>query len=120
MSLRDHVPSLELCKKWKEAGGRQDTSLVWISIPECFPEWEVAERRRDSELAAPLEGEMVEWLPFKIIEDDKHTFLVVGKSECDYKVAYVTEEHDYGNLRFDKSLANALMQMAIWQKEAKP
>lgn len=105
--LEKHVPSLELCKKWKELGGRQDTCLVWISIPECFPEWEVDTRRRDRELAAPLASEMMEWLKGKF--DDLNFY------SPEWSIWFLEGEEP---TRFtDKSLPNALMKMCIARKE---
>ena len=110
MSLQDHVPSLELCRKWKQAGGRQDTEFAWY-FDDNSNSWIVfsqylREAHRTKSVAAPLEGEMMEWM--KELFGDIHFNEITKKW-----FVYPRGEVGHTNIK----LPNALMQMAIWQKE---
>lgn len=129
--LDKHVPSLELCRKWKELGGRQDTVFSWVSTNEgknwnVFVHHEEDSRVHIKAFAAPLASEMMEWLP-KYIEVKKlvslksvPVWLTVHKQFDDrYLVSYKKK----GVSRYieceveDSSLPNALTQMCISRKE---
>jgi hypothetical protein len=64
MSLQDHVASLELCKKWKEIGGRQDTIFAWRSIEngKWFIDYlSFYTHPGIQQFSAPLASELMEW-----------------------------------------------------------
>jgi hypothetical protein len=129
--LENHVPSLELCKKWKELGGRQDTNFYWRlgwnecwhithksdhedCYPECGKDW----------VAAPLASEMMEWLPASIKTTEitpRNAWIGVNKEfDNKYLVSYQAKSRMAKYIErevLDNSLPNALMQMCIARKE---
>jgi hypothetical protein len=116
MSLENHVPSLELCKKWKEGGGRQDTEFYWdLALLhkgpiQCYFK---VEANRAYFVAAPLASEMMEWM-----KDDRPSVFW-----CDDGDGWGVETYPkrgplppwVDNL----SLPNALMQMLLERREEK-
>ena len=111
--LENHVPSLELCKKWKELGGGQDTELFFgLTHDEDNPAWEIYTKRQKEKLiprivdewvATPLASEMMEWI------GDMN---LIKKNNV-YDLTQPTSKHFV--ISFD-SLPNALMQMCISRK----
>jgi len=117
MNLQDRVPSLELCRQWKEAGGRQDTEFFFV--PKWDGSYEILGKKYCLEsteryVAAPLEGEMMEWLPAEFdVKGLGIVGLTIHKGFCQYLISYENEDYIDWEL-YDKSLANALMQMCLW------
>ena len=119
MSLEDHVPSFELCRKWKEIGGRQDTIFVFCPMyndTHDIISYTLEDRLiiqnpklKEDMIAAPLEGELMEWM--------KEDIACISWNNAD---EWVTEVINDGGLSVsyyrNKSLPNALMQMAIWRE----
>jgi hypothetical protein len=115
MKLEDHVPSLELCKKWKEIGGRQDTihswefweAKAWGTEKDAWTVQTTASilQADDCMVAAPLASELMEWMKEKL-RSVKHTI----------SYGWLVQLQDAPSNN-DESLPNALMQIAIWEKE---
>ena len=115
MSLENEVPSLELCKRWKEIGGRQDTCFSWEFFDKekfsCLNDVWVLQstasilQEDECRVAAPLASELMEWM--KAILD-------ISSTVEEWEIVMFQTCH----LERSKSLPNALMQMAIWEKEA--
>lgn len=106
MSLEQHVPSLELCKKWKELGGRQDTNFRWTMY--STGDWDISPNEpltySGEWYSAPLASEMMEW--------ERNNINYIWPTEDFWNWCDNTEKSDY-----DPSLPNALMQMCIARKE---
>ena len=105
MSLENEVPSRELCQRWKEIGGRQDTELYWIC---AWNRWtlDLAKNCRTwngEKIAAPLASEIIPWFPRRI---------EVTYFDGTYGVYFYPMR---GSLRKDtgEHLPNILMQMLI-------
>lgn len=113
MILEDCVPNRSLCEKWKSIGGRQDTVLAyrlgwddkWHLTQKCHHEECYPECGQDW-VAAPLVSELMEWM--KAILDISST---IEEWEIVLFASAIVKR--------DKSLPNALMQMAIELEEKK-
>lgn len=121
MTLQDLVPDRELCEKWKQAGGRQDTLFYWLALinnnlPKIITQVEALNTPPSITFAAPLEGELMEWLP-TIMQTESNDYLLTVHPWKDVK--YVSYENDRGVYEQieDKKLANALMLMALEVKK---
>ncbi len=117
MSLENEVPTLELCKKWKEIGGRQDTEFCWC--PNVGRTEHGLQRhdeicgKCDIGIAAPLEGEILIFCNSNTerwIEIDDFNKKVILITRCGYLQNKV---FSYKN----QSFANALLSMAIELKK---
>ena len=109
MKLEDHVPSLELCRKYKEVGGQQDSLYFWVQ--NTLGDWTLNPKvvlsfveEGEEWFAAPLASELMEWEKINIhwIHPMGEYWQVIDKE----RMAFA-----------DKSFINALMQMAIWTKK---
>lgn len=113
--LENHVPSLELCKKWKEIGGRQDTIFYYVKTISLKYKLVTEEdlkgyrtmRRVGEWYAAPLASEMMEWRREKDAVIDTYIMNAIMNWWCRWPPSKPGGE----------SLPNALMQMAISRKE---
>lgn len=127
MSLEHEVPPRELCQRWKEIGGRQDTNLFWVrlvgktnfELMQLSPDGNMVGIVRKNFLncyelsglgeivSAPLASEMLEWLP------DGYSWERWNKQHLIKKPLGSIAPL----LKVDQSLPNALLQMCIWRKE---
>lgn len=126
----NQVPSLELCKKWKEIGGEQESNFYWKQFFDQpyggeKKEYWVLEGKIGTQvmfpheaIAAPTVGEMWDLLP-AVIETKEFGVLYLGtEKQGNHSIVEYYDCDDITHIaKEDKSLANALMQMLIWQKE---
>ena len=108
MSLENHVPSLYLCRQWKDIGGRQDTIFSWFEF--TGGPWDItySDQLKEMRIAAPLTSELMGWFKNDL---DKTHFNKIGEEWFVYL---------YGERGIcDKSLPNALMKMAIEEEKRK-
>lgn len=119
--LENHVPSRELCQKWKSVGGRQDTEFYWRDSLEGYPAFvfqvSTTPSAYASDCAAPLASEMMEWAEAR--DKNKKTVHRLTLKKYDdgtygiaYPDAYGVAEQDWNGI-----LPNTLMQMCISRKE---
>lgn len=104
MTLESECASLELSRRWKEIGGMQDTVFEWVEDDgEIYLDYTMGRG-----VAAPMVGELMEWIR-------KEIGIIWPASTIDLW----TVEERFDKVFQDKSLANALMQMAIWLEKEK-
>jgi len=130
MRKEDIVVSLELAKRLKEVGVRQESMLFWVRWKDK-DKWSIRcpdEYMREEWKFSPLvecysaytAAELTEKLPERIRVDDRCFYLVVYELSNSYKV-------DYECILFDgiktlcefegRKLSDALAQALIWWRE---
>lgn len=117
MSLEDHICSLELAKKWKEIGGRQDTEFYWNPSGRVVSKFEAYGEHfqiLDGFIAAPLASEIWSWLPEERSTTASQPILKLTLEKR--YIGYIGGKGDGYMIPYD-NLPNALMMMAIGLKE---
>ncbi len=127
MNLENHVVSLELAKKLKELGVKQESLFEWsttqngqnISLHETLlPSHRNFNSPYYKSYSAFTASELGELLPVSISsEDSEYGFvLTINKSdERDYfSVSYENYDFDYGETSYEKNLSNSLAKMLIY------
>ena len=131
MRKEDIVVSLELAKRLKEVGVRQESMLFWVRWKDK-DKWSIRcpdEYMREEWKFSPLvecysaytATELMEKLPERIrVSERQHFYLVVYKLSNSYKVNY---DHTFFDTietlcEFeDRKLSDALAQALIWWRE---
>lgn len=113
MELEDQVVSLELAKKLKEAGVKQESYFVWAKLGEMPEKWNV--QRKDTqypdEYAAFTVAELGEMLPaFIRRHDQKMCELWLKREQSRWLISY----RGYVTLKIQASEADARADMLLY------
>jgi hypothetical protein len=124
--LNDHVPDIELCKEWEAKGGMQNTEFYYnerasgrFALAHYPSVLDSLIPPGGKSYAAPTEGELIDWLPAEIKKG--YLLEILKHPNGDYSVCYYNSElgASLGRVCIDRSLANALMRMALELEEKK-
>lgn len=127
MKIEQICVSLELAKKLKEAGYRQESLFGWVenlngdfSLVGIRPDRNKQINKLMDWYSAPTASELGEALPSRIINKDEFGYLIIQKLQLSnrYNISYISmEELEISQAFIDKSEANARAKMWLYLKE---
>ncbi len=116
MILEKQVVSLELAKKLKEFGCKQDSLFVYDEGKDRII-FLAGEKQRDNDISAYTVAELGEMLPNDIMIENKEVLqLACIKGDNEWECSYNNPNNSLG-LSFGKTEADARAKMLIYLKE---
>jgi hypothetical protein len=127
MKLEQQVCSLELARKLKELGVKQESLFYWFTSIKgqdtllCFEAKLPTEYSYDFEkdCSAYTVAELGEMLPWLFDRIDDNWILKISKTFSEWKVSYIGQWQNGSTTEFSHNLADAMAKMLIYLLENK-